>query len=106
MVRLDPVLGSRIGKTRPDTVVSNDINDAHADTVTVVPVTSNVDKVYPFEVLISSREGGLNNDSKAKANQIRTVDKKRLFKYTGAISRERLKELERAIHLHLGLEVD
>lgn len=106
LVRLDPVLGSEIGKTRPAIVVSNDINNAHADTVTVVPITSSTDKVYPFEVLISSGEGGLSKNSKAKANQIRTVDKKRLYKYTGSISPKKMKELETAILLHLDIEVE
>jgi len=105
LVRLDPVLGAEIGKTRPAVIVSNDINNAHADTVTVIPITSNIDKIYPFEVVIPSGEGGLSKESKAKANQIRTIDKKRLYKYLGSISHKKMKELEAAVLLHLEIEI-
>lgn len=106
LVRLDPVLGSEIGKTRPAVVVSNELNNRHADTVTLVPITSSVDKVYPFEVLISAGEGGLSKESKAKANQIRTVDKKRLHKYSGELTARKIAEIETAILLHLGIALD
>lgn len=105
LVRLDPVLGSEIGKMRPAVVVSNDINNSYADTVTVVPITSSfTEKLYPFEIAIAAGEGGLPKDSRAKANQIRTVDKKRLHKYAGVIPGERMQELEAAILLHLAIE--
>lgn len=51
-VIFDPILGSEIGKTRPAVVISNDINNQLAYTITVLPVTSSVGKVYPFEVFL------------------------------------------------------
>ena len=101
---LNPTVGSEISKTRPVLIVSNDINNQYADTVTIVPITSSTEKVYPFEVFMSKGEGHLTNDSKAKTNQIRTIDKLRLKKQLGKISGEILKKIEQAILIHLEIE--
>ena len=105
LVNLNPVTGTELGKTRPAVVISNDINNTYSDTVTIVPITSNVDKVYPFEIFIAKGEGGLDKDSKAKCNQIRTIDKKRLHKYIGALKEDRIRELEGAILIHLDIRM-
>ena len=102
-VLLDPVVGHEIGKTRPALVISNDRNNQFADTVTVLPITSKTEKIYPFEILLSKEETHLPEDSKVKCNQIRTVDKKRLVNLVGALSAERLKEIKQALLIHLGI---
>lgn len=102
LVCLDPTIGSEINKTRPALIISNDINNQAAQTVTVIPITSLIGKVYPFETLLSSQESGLPKNSKAKCNQIRTIDKKRLVKCIGRVSREKLKEVEGSLFIHLG----
>ena len=61
---LDPTIGAEISKTRPALIVSNEINNKFANTVTVLPITSNIRKVFPFEVLITKEESGLDKDSK------------------------------------------
>ena len=101
---LNPTVGSEIAKTRPVLIVSNNINNQYADTVTIVPITSTTEKIYPFEVFLSQGEGSLTNASKAKANQIRTIDKLRLRRRLGKINEETLKEIERAILIHLEIE--
>ena len=98
---LNPTVGSEISKTRPVLIVSNDINNQYAATVTILPITSTTDKIYPFEVFLPTGEGNLKNDSKAKANQIRTIDKLRLKKLFGKISEEKSKEIKKAILIHL-----
>lgn len=75
---LSPTVGSEINKRRPVLIVSNDANNRAASTVTVVPITSNVTRVYPFEVALFAAESGLPNDSKAQAQQIRTIAKERI----------------------------
>ena len=85
-------------------IVSNDINNQYADTITVLPITSSTEKIYPFEVFLSKGEGNLTADSKAKANQIRTIDKLRLKKRFGRISEEKINEIEKAILIHLEIE--
>ena len=106
LVCLDPTIGSEINKTRPALIISNDINNQAAQTVTVIPITSSTKKVYPFETLLSSQESGLPKSSKAKCNQIRTIDKKRLVKSLGKVSKKELKEIEDSLSIHLGMYFD
>jgi len=103
-VKLDPIEGSEIGKTRPAVVISNNINNEFADTVTVLPVTSSVGKVYPFEVFLKKGIANISSDSKVKANQIRTVDKKRLKERIGTIPEVILIEIEKAVKIHIELK--
>jgi mRNA interferase MazF len=86
-------------------VVSNDLSNQFAATVTVLPITSmNLDKIYPFEVFLPKGSGGLPKDSKAKADQIRTLDKARLAKLVGKVDLKQITAIDKAIKLHLGLE--
>jgi mRNA interferase MazF len=103
LVNLDPALGSETNKTRPALVISNDINNKFSSTVTVIPITSNVKKVFPFEVLFPSERSGLPKTSKAKCNQIRTIDIRRLIKPLGKIPVETMQEVEDALRIHLGM---
>lgn len=68
LVALDPTIGTEMSKTRPGVVVSNDYANRGAKRVSIVPITSsNIEKVFPFEVLLkATSETGLNFDSKAK----------------------------------------
>ncbi len=102
---LDPVVGREIAKTRPVVVVSNDLNNEFAGTVTVLPITSgNLGKIYPFEVLLPKGTANLSKDSKVKANQIRTLDRVRLVRSIGELPKDIIAGIDKAIMLHLGLE--
>lgn len=101
---LSPTVGSEISKTRPVLIVSNDINNQFAATVSILPLTSTTAKIYPFEVFLSKGESNLAHDSKAKANQIRMIDKERIGAKIGKISELKLNEIENAIFIHLGIE--
>ena len=99
---LDPVLGSETGKRRPVLIVSNDINNRAATTVTVLPITSNVTRVYPFEVYLDS---GLSKPSKVQAQQIRTISKQRITdKAVGSLNEELMGLVNEALRLHLSLQ--
>ncbi len=101
---LDPTRGSEIQKTRPVIIVSNDAANRAAAVVTVVPLTSSIAIVHPFEVKLSARETGLSKDSKALAQQIRTLDKARLATTRkGVVPRAKMHQIEEALRLHLGL---
>jgi len=102
-VKLDPIEGYEIGKTRPALVISNDINNELADTITVLPITSSIGKVYPFEVFLKQGIGNISSDSKIKTNQIRTVDKTRLKERIGTIPGAILGDIEKALKIHLEL---
>jgi len=104
LVCLDPTVGSEINKTRLALIISNDINNQAAQTVTVIPIASTTEKSYPFEAFLSSQETGLPKDFKVKCNQIRRIDKKRLVKCIGRVSIEKMKrEVEEALLIHLGM---
>jgi len=104
LAALDPVIGREIAKTRPVLVVSNDINNAHSGTVSVLPITSpKVDKTYPFEIFLPKGTGNLPKDSKAKADQIRTLDQTRLVSRLGLIPDQDLARAEMALKIHLAL---
>ena len=66
LVSLEPVKGHKIGKTRPALIISNNINNQYSSTVTVIPLTSSMDKNYPFEALITKEQSGLLAHAKAK----------------------------------------
>ncbi len=61
---LSPAVGSEMDKRRPVLIVSNDINNRAATTVTILPITSNISRVYPFEVLLNPDDSGLPKPSK------------------------------------------
>ncbi len=101
---LDPVQGSETRKTRPVVVVSNDVANRAAAVVTVVPLTSSLARVFPFEVLLPAARTGLAKDSKAMAQQVRTLDKTGLAtRRAGVVPPDALKQLDAALRLHLGL---
>lgn len=101
---LDPTVGGEIRKTRPVMVLSNNINNKYSRTITILPITSNTEKVFPFEVFIPKGIGGLPKDSKVKADQIRTIDKSRLLKRVGRLPEMIISQLESAIKIHLDIE--
>ena len=102
---LDPTVGSEIRKRRPVVIVSNNANNRAAGVVTVVPLTSNVERVFPFEVFLRARANRLDKDSKACAQQVRTVSKQRLAAArAGTVPADAMRALDSALRLHLALE--
>lgn len=104
LANLDPTIGSEIRKTRPVVVVSNDVNNMNNNVITVLPVTSNTTHVYSFEVLLLKGIANLPKDSKAKADQIRTLDKSRLVKSIGTLPDNYIDLIDEAVKLHLALK--
>jgi mRNA interferase MazF len=104
LVNFDPTVGAEARKTRPAVVVSNDINNAHSPIVSISPITSNVSRVYSFEVEIARGTGGLRTRSKVMVNQTRAVDKVRLIKSLGHLPEEIMNKVDQALELHYQLE--
>jgi mRNA interferase MazF len=107
-ISLDPVRGSKASKTRPAIVVSNDAANATAarlgrGVITVVPVTSNTARIYPFQVLLPAGQTGLRQDSKAQAEQVRSVAVERVGKRVGRLPAALITELDQALRTHLSL---
>ena len=108
LVDLDPVRGNEANRRRPAILVSND----HANTVaarlgrgvvTVVPLTSSTDHIFPFQVLIPAEVGGLSVDSKAQAEQVRSVSVDRLGPAIGRIPLRLMAQVDEALRVHLSL---
>ncbi|MBU2509839.1 type II toxin-antitoxin system PemK/MazF family toxin [bacterium] len=104
VANLDPTIGHEISKTRPVIVVSNNINNRLSGTVSVLPIIStNLKKIYPFEVFLAKGIGNLPKNSKVKADQIRTLDKKRIIKHIGTLENMEMKKIDEALLIHLSL---
>ena len=98
-VNFDPSLGGEIKKTRPAIIVSNDSSNKHMNRVQVVPTTGSAGKLYPCEAYVTVQ----NKSSKAMADQIMTVSKKRLRDKIGIISEEEMMGIEHILKVQLGL---
>ncbi|MDB9449229.1 type II toxin-antitoxin system PemK/MazF family toxin [Dolichospermum circinale] len=102
---LSPAVGSEMDKRRPVLIVSNDANNNAASVVTILPITSNVSRIYPFEVLLNPEDSGLFKPSKVQAQQVRTISKQRILgDVVGSLSTELLELVNAALKLHLSLE--
>ena len=108
LVDLEPARAGEADKRRPAIIVSND----HANTVaarlgrgvvTVVPITSNTARVFPFQVLLTADEVGIRLDSKAQAEQVRAVSVDRIGPVIGRLPARLVAQLDVALRLHLQL---
>jgi mRNA interferase MazF len=101
---LDPVIGSEQGEFRPVLVVQNNAGNTYSPTVVVVPTTGNLNKKsLPTHVLIP-QSSGLDNDSLALVEQIRTIDRSRLHGYIGHIGGKVQSEIDTALLVCVGIE--
>ena len=108
MVDLEPVRGAEADKRRPAVIVSNDAANGTAarlgrGVLTIVPVMSNVERVYPFQVLLPAGTAGLTRDSKAQAEQVRSIDANRIGEQLGRLPDVLMTSLDDALRLHLAL---
>ena len=106
LVDLDPARTREANKRRPAVLVSNDGANTTAaklgrGVVTVIPISTNVDRVYPFQVLLPAHESGLELDSKAQAEQVRSVSVELVTDRIGTVPPEVMLEVDEALRLHL-----
>jgi mRNA interferase MazF len=100
-VDFDTAAGSEIRKIRPAVIVSNNMANKLLSRVQIVPLSSNIDNIYPSEALVTV--GG--KQSKAMADQIATADKRRLKNTLGQLSDTDMKAVERVLKIQLGLSL-
>lgn len=99
---LNPVIGSEEGGVRPILIISNDIGNKRSPTVLAAAITSKIKPDLPTHVYIGT-ECGISENSTVMLEQIRTIDKRRLFKYIGHLEDNSMKEIDKAISVSFGL---
>lgn len=100
---LSPVVGSEQGGVRPVLVIQNDIGNLHSPTIIACAVTSRLTKAkLPTHIELKRGEFGLERDSVALLEQIRTLDKRRLKSRIGEIDKAFMSKIDRALLISLG----
>lgn len=98
-ISFDPSIGGEIKETRPAVIVSNDTANKYLNRVQVVPLTSKTDRIFPGEAYVTVKK----DRSKAKADQLTTVAKERLFKKLDSLAAGDMQAVEQAIRTQLRL---
>jgi mRNA interferase MazF len=100
-VNLDPVVGTEIRKTRPAVIVSNDSCNRYGTRVVVLPITSNIESLYPGEAIVEVK----GKHGRALGDQIRSIDKSRLKARAGRLTAEDMSRVEEALAITLDLPI-
>lgn len=99
----DPSFGQEIHKKRPVLIISNDILNQISPTLIVLPFSSVIPQTISFEKVKLSKIKGLAKESVILVNHIRAIDKSRLIKKIGKLSKSKLEEVEESLKLVLGM---
>jgi mRNA interferase MazF len=100
---LNPVVGSEQGGVRPVLIVQNDMGNKHSPTVIVAAITSKTDKTCLPTHIEMDESCGLNKRSVVLLEQIRTLDKKRIYNWIGSISKNDLEKVDMALAISVGV---
>ncbi len=105
IVNLNPSIGSEQGKIRPALVIQNDVGNEYSPTTIIAPITSKIfSKEFPTNVILASKDSGLEKDSTILLNQIRTIDKSRVIKRLRSVDKKLMEKVNSAIKISLDLE--
>ena len=103
LVNFDPAEQGEAASTRPAILITNNIANLNSPVLVVIPLTTAVGRVYPFELLVTTAMSGLDSDSKAQTQLIRHVSQRRIGKVIGRLEEGAMDELEGKLKHHLGM---
>ncbi len=104
-IRLDPVPGHEMSKTRPAVVVQNDMGNRYSPLVIIAPIrgAEHVKKNFPVIVHVGNGDGGLDKKSVVQCDQLKSLDKSRIKMRRGRFSDEIMKKVDIALKISLAL---
>ncbi len=103
LLSFDPVRSNEVAGTRPGIVVSNNVANANSPTLIVVPLTTNTERVYSFQLLLPVHRSGLEMDCKAQTEQVRALSATRLQRKLSAVPEDWMLELDARLRLQMSL---
>ena len=103
LVHFDPALETEAASTRPAIIITNNISNVISPQLVVIPLTSNLERIYPHECVLKREITGLDLDSKAQPQLIRHIARERIGATIGYVPNEAIRELEDRLRRHLGL---
>ena len=102
---LSPVIGSEQGGIRPVLIVQNDVGNKYSPTVIIAAITSQINKAkLPTHIELSGDEYGLSKDSVILAEQVRTIDKRRLKERIGHLDDALMSQIDLALKISFGID--
>ena len=105
LANMNPFKGSEQGGTRPVLVMQNNDGNFYCPTLIVAPITTKLKKLNMPTHCCFEKVRGLPEPSMVSLEQIKTIDKSRVQKYLGKMTREQMREVEDAIRESLGMEI-
>ncbi len=103
LVNFTPARDNEANYTRPAVVLTNNVANANGTVIAVVPLTSNVERVYAFQLFLPGGRTSLNEDSKAQVEQLRSVALSRVIQRLGFVPDDLMADLDARAKEHLGL---
>ncbi len=100
---LSPVIGSEQSGIRPVLIIQNDIGNKFSPTIIAIAITSRLKAKLPTHIGIEGTKYGLDKDSVILAEQIRTLDKKRLKSKVGTLDKDTMEKVKRALEISFGI---
>lgn len=104
LTNFEPAREGEANRIHPAVVVTNNAANAIAPVIVVVPLTSNIERIYPFELALPNNRTGLNLDSKAQVQLVRAVSLTRLLRRLGQVPLDLMLELDGRLREHLALD--
>jgi mRNA interferase MazF len=99
----EPSVKGEPASSRPAVILTNNDANAILPHLVVAPMTTNTERLYPFDVLLEVGCCGLKETSKVQLNYVRGLNRNRLGKYIGQVSETLMLELDEKLRVHLGL---